>query len=54
VANYAVWTASGSFTWWGVLGVQAPVTILAIALEMRSPSYHGVLCDRIRAPPPQG
>jgi hypothetical protein len=30
-----------------VLAVQTPLTALAIAAEMRSPEYHGVLARRL-------
>lgn len=47
LVNFGAWTWSGSFSWWGVLGLQAPVTIAAIVAEMRSRRYHGVWCRRI-------
>jgi hypothetical protein len=48
-ANFAAWYLSGQFTWLGVLGVQAPITLLTIGGEMRSPRYHGIFCQRINA-----
>lgn len=33
---------SGAFTWWGVLGVQSPVTVAVVVHAVRQPSYHGV------------
>ena len=48
VVNYCAWLFSGSFTWWGVLAVQSPLTVLLIVLEIRSPEYHGILWRRLR------
>lgn len=42
LANVTAWTWAGRFSWWGVLGVQLPVTALVIVLEIRSPRYHGI------------
>ncbi|HEX7901733.1 MAG TPA: hypothetical protein VF950_28495 [Planctomycetota bacterium] len=42
LANVAAWTFSGRFSWTGILAVQLPVTLAAIALEIRSPRYHGI------------
>src|SRR5262245_53454076 len=41
------WLTCASVPWLGVVGVQAPVTVLIIALEMRSPRYHGIFASRI-------
>lgn len=49
VANFTAWTFSGVFSWEGVLAMQAPITIAALLLEMRSPRYHGIFCRRINA-----
>jgi hypothetical protein len=48
VVNCGAWLFSGSFTWWGVLAVQSPLTVVLIVLEMRSPEYHGILWRRLR------
>ena len=45
--NAGAWMAAGRFSWAMVTAVQAPLTIAAIALEMRSPAYHGILARRI-------
>lgn len=34
------------FSWWMVLIMQSPMTILLIVLEIRSPEYHGVFYGR--------
>lgn len=47
VANFTAWTFATDFSWAGVLAVQLPATALVIALELRSPRYHGVLAERI-------
>jgi len=47
--NAAAWAAAGRFSWLEVLAAQAPFTIAAIVLEMRSREYHGVGCRRINA-----
>jgi hypothetical protein len=47
LVNAIAWTAAGRFPWGLVTAVQAPFTIAAIALEMRSPAYHGILARRI-------
>lgn len=44
VANFAVWTAAGEFSWWSVLLTQAPVTVAVIAAEVMSSRYHGIGC----------
>jgi hypothetical protein len=46
LANVAAWTWSGRFSWTAVLAVQLPVTALVVALEIRSPRYHGVFSRR--------
>lgn len=43
VANFAAWALLGEFTWWGILGVQTPVTVAILVIEVRHPGYHGVL-----------
>ena len=47
-ANFGAWYMLG-FNWLGVLGVQTPITLIAIGAEMRSPRYHGIFCQRINA-----
>lgn len=47
--NLIAWTAADRFSWAGVLAVQAPFTLAAILLEMRSDRYHGIFCRRINA-----
>lgn len=47
LANFTGWFLSGEFSWAGVLALQTPVTVIAIAAEMRSPRYHGLLSGRI-------
>ena len=42
VANLLAWQVAGGISWRGVLLTQLPLTLLAIAAEMRSRRYHGV------------
>lgn len=42
LVNVTAWTWAERFSWPAVLSVQLPVTVLFIALEIRSPRYHGV------------
>lgn len=44
LVNVTAWTWSNRFSWPAALAVQLPVTVLVIALEIRSPRYHGVFC----------
>lgn len=46
LVNFTAWTFT-EFSWPGVLAIQLPVTALAIALEIRSPRYHGILAARL-------
>jgi hypothetical protein len=46
LVNFTAWTYT-EFSWTGVLAIQLPVTAAAIALEMRSPRYHGVFAARL-------
>lgn len=46
LVNFTAWTFT-EFTWAGVLAIQLPLTAVVIALEMRSPRYHGVLAARV-------
>lgn len=46
LANFTAWTFT-EFSWIGVLAIQLPVTALVIALEIRSPRYHGILATRL-------
>lgn len=47
--NIGAWALVGRFSWPLVLAAQAPVTLAAIVLEMRSREYHGIGCRRINA-----
>jgi hypothetical protein len=52
VANVAAWILlerfqDVSFSWWIVLGLQTPVTLLFLVLELRSARYHGIGCRKI-------
>jgi hypothetical protein len=47
LVNTCLWWSFVDFGWLGVLAVQTPITAILIALEMRSPSYHGILARRI-------
>lgn len=48
LANFTAWTLlAGDFSWPGVLAIQLPLTAIVIALEMRSPRYHGVFASRL-------
>jgi len=42
VVNLLAWQVAGAMSWPRVLAMQLPVTVLAIASEMRSRRYHGV------------
>lgn len=42
LVNFGTWIMLDCFSWLGVLGVQAPLTVSLVAMEMRSPHYHGV------------
>lgn len=46
VANFAAWSFT-EFSWTRVLATQLPVTALVIALEIRSPRYHGIGASRL-------
>lgn len=45
LVNFTAWTWT-AFSWPGVLAIQLPVTAIVIALEIRSPRYHGVFASR--------
>lgn len=47
VVHVAAWLALDSLRWPLVIGLQAPVTLAVIAVELRSPGYHGILARRI-------
>ena len=47
VVNVASHVATGHPNWWPALGWQLPVTAVVIALQLRSPWYHGILARRI-------
>lgn len=47
--NIGAWALVGRFSWPLVLAAQAPFTLAAIGLEMRSREYHGIGCRRINA-----
>ena len=42
LANVTVWLYLVGLSWAGVLAGQLPVTAVLIALEVRSPRYHGI------------
>lgn len=44
VCNVAAWSIFGDISWWPILAVQTPLTILLLILECRSPRYHGIFC----------
>lgn len=46
VVNVGFWTVTNNFSWLSILLVQLPVTAAVIIIEIRSPRYHGVFCDR--------
>ena len=46
VANFASWAGAATFSWWGVLAVQAPVTVGIVVAAVRDPRYHGILSRR--------
>lgn len=45
--NAAGWVAADRFSWGSLLAVQAPFTIAAFVLEMRSRRYHGIFARRL-------
>jgi hypothetical protein len=47
LGNFAAWLLAGRFSWAWVLGLQTPLTALLIGLEVRSPRYHGIGCERL-------
>lgn len=47
VANVLFHAARGSIGWWPVCGWQMIVTVAVIAVQMRSPWYHGIFARRI-------
>ena len=49
VVNFFAWryAGSGPVPAWGVIALQAPVTIAVIVREMRSPRYHGIFAERL-------
>ncbi|MFT4541047.1 MAG: hypothetical protein ACI841_003687 [Planctomycetota bacterium] len=49
LVNFLTHVYADAFGWPRVLMVQAPATLLAIGLEMRSARYHGVLAHKINA-----
>jgi hypothetical protein len=51
LVNTGAWAMAGGLAWWKVLAAQAPATLVAIGLELRSRAYHGVGWERIN---PQG
>lgn len=46
IANIGVWLWLGELGWIGVLGVQLPITLCLVLIELRSDHYHGVLARR--------
>jgi hypothetical protein len=51
LANVMAWKWGGLYTWWTLLALQMPVTVLLIVAEVRSPSYHGVWSHAAKARP---
>lgn len=47
LANVAFWTYARDFSWPGLLATQLPLTAVVIALELRSPDYHGIRASRV-------
>lgn len=47
LVNACIHLFLGEFGWLSTLLVQLPVTFLVIALQLRSPYYHGILARRI-------
>jgi hypothetical protein len=47
VNTFAWWLTHDPIPWLGVVGVQIPATVAVIALEMRSPRYHGIFAPWI-------
>lgn len=52
LANFTAWTFT-EFSWVGVLAIQLPVTAIVVALEVRSPRYHGIGASRLNARLPE-
>lgn len=46
LANYALWSLAGSFSWAGVCAVQFPLTAFLLWRETRLARYHGIFADR--------
>lgn len=46
VANFTSWVYFAAFSWWGVLVVQAPVTLGIVVAAVRDSRYHGVFSRR--------
>ena len=42
VLNAGAWQIADELSWQGLLGSQLAITVLVIAAELRSPSYHGI------------
>ena len=42
VENFAAWAQSDVFSWWGVVGIQSPVTLGILIVEVRRPRYRGI------------
>ncbi len=49
LAAVVVSISSEDIDWWIVMGIIAPLTLVLLIAEMRSPRYHGILCRRINA-----
>jgi hypothetical protein len=47
VIQASAWATVDRLSWPVVVGLQAPVTLVVILLEVRSPRYHGVLARQI-------
>lgn len=51
VANFLGHVALGRLEGASVLAWQAPLTLALVGLEVRSPGYRGIFCDRLRDTP---
>lgn len=45
--NTGIWFLCGTWNWWGILGVQTPVTLLLLLCEIMSPRYHGIFSGKL-------
>jgi len=47
VLNVAGWAFADRLEWAWILAAQTPLTVALIGVEMRQPSYHGLMAHRI-------